>query len=31
MADCPQLTTGAGNSIADNQNFITAGPMGPAS
>jgi catalase len=29
MADRPQLTTGAGNPIADNQNSITAGPMGP--
>ena len=27
MAD--RLTTGAGNPIADNQNSITAGPMGP--
>ncbi len=23
MADRPQLTTGAGNPIADNQNYIT--------
>ena len=29
MANRPQLTTGAGNPIADNQNSITAGPMGP--
>jgi catalase len=29
MADRPQLTTGAGNPIADNQNSVTAGPMGP--
>jgi hypothetical protein len=31
MADCPQSTTGAGNSIADHQNFKTAGPSGSAS
>jgi len=29
MADRPQLTTGAGKPIADNQNSITPGPMGP--
>jgi catalase len=29
MADRPQLTTDADNPIADKQNSITAGPMGP--
>jgi catalase len=29
MADRPQLTTTAGNPIADNQNSISAGPRGP--
>ena len=29
MADRPQLTTGAGNPIADNQNSIAAASMGP--
>src|SRR3984957_14014126 len=29
MADRPQLTTTAGNPIADNQNPISGGPRGP--
>ena len=30
MAKRPQLTTSAGNPVADNQNAVTAGPHGPA-